>query len=221
MSAKEVLWTDVVKTKPSTYVVKDDTILLKDKKAVAWLASVSNGLNGQEASTFEGKVVRLMQDVDMDEYGFRSFISTFNGVFDGCNHVIANLNDSSNTFCRINEGVIKNLERRGKVAGVYIKDVDYQSCACIAADNMGTIENCRVHYTEMSFISSMQITVGVIAANNYGTIERCYTEGHWIVSGAFSDKSYLGGITAYNSGIIRNCKNSAIIDFHFSIKYLT
>ena len=98
------------------------------------------------------------------------------------------------------------------MAGVYIKDVDYQSCACIAADNMGTIENCRVHYTEMSFISSMQITVGVIAANNYGTIEQCYTEGHWIVSGAFSDKSYLGGITAYNSGIIRNCKNSAIID---------
>ncbi len=212
LSAKDVLWTDVVKTKPSTYVVKNDTILLKDKKAVAWLASVSNGLNGQEASTFEGKVICLMQNVDMNEYGFSSFISTFSGVFDGCNHVISNLNDSSNTFCRINEGVIKNLERRGNVAGVYIKDVDYQSCACIAADNMGTIENCRVHYTEMSFISSVQITVGVIAANNYGTIERSYTEGHWIVSGAFSDKSYLGGIAAYNSGTIRNCKNSAIID---------
>lgn len=205
-------WTDVVVEKPDSYIEWNDTIFLNDSRAVAWVASVSNGINGADSSTFLGKTLFLTRDVNMSEHEFSKFISTFDGVFDGNNHSITSMVDSSCSFCRVNRGEIKNLKRNGGIVGQWIERYSYRSCAMFAVENYGKVRNCSATYTELSYISSIAITVGCMVANNYGVVDGCKIAGKWIVSGNIPENSCFGGIVARNYGVVKNCVNKAIID---------
>ena len=61
-------WKDVVTQQPSGYVLDAyDNVHLYSAEALAWLISVVNGLNGQEADDFNGKKVTLEANVDMND----------------------------------------------------------------------------------------------------------------------------------------------------------
>ncbi len=78
-------------------------------------------------------------------------------------------------------------------------------------ENNGTIQN--IHFTNVNMQTELsgEVTQGIaytaaIVGKNKGIIERCSVEGRLnsTVSGAMF-QSFVGGIAAYNSGIIRNC----------------
>lgn len=205
-------WTDVIVAKPDSYIERNDTIFLNDNRAVAWVASVSNGLNGARKSTFAGKTIFLVRDVNMAEHTFPMFISTFEGVFDGNGKSITSMVDSSCTFCKVNKGVIKNLKRNDGVIGQWVEQYKDNSFSSFVVDNYGTVQNCSATFSEMSYISSSEISVGCVVANNYGVVDGCRIGGKWILSGNVLDNSYYGGIVSYNYGTVKNCVNKATID---------
>ena len=212
VSAVADSWTDVIVSKPDSYIERNDTIFLNDNRAVAWIASVSNGLNGAKKSTFAGKTLFLVRDVNMSEHSFPSFISTLEGVFDGNEKNITSLVDSSCTFCKVNKGVLKNLKRKDGVIGQVVERYKNKSFSSFVVDNYGTVRNCSATFSEMSYISSSEISVGCIVANNYGEVDGCRIGGKWIVSGNVLNNSYYGGIVSYNYGTVKNCVNKATID---------
>lgn len=93
----ELFWTDIVTERPESYVEDaNGNVHLYSAEALAWLISVTNGINGQEADNFEGKVVTLEDNVNMAAalwvpISGRTGVSPFKGRFDGISHVIDSL----------------------------------------------------------------------------------------------------------------------------------
>ena len=84
-------WTDVITIQPEGYIEDaDGNVYISSAEGLAWLSSVVNGLNGQIANDFDGKIVTLMHDVDMGEYKWKA-MSEFSGTFDGEGHAISGL----------------------------------------------------------------------------------------------------------------------------------
>ena len=90
-------WTDLVTEQPEGYVVDvNGDVHLHSAEALAWLCSVTNGLNGQEADDFNGKKVTLEANVDMSEAIWASLSGeksapAFRGTIDGNGHIIDGL----------------------------------------------------------------------------------------------------------------------------------
>ena len=90
-------WTDLVTEQPEGYVVDENgDVHLYSAEALAWLISVTNGLNGQEMDDFQGKTISLESNVDMSAaiwtpISNRLDMPPFKGSFDGKKHVIDGL----------------------------------------------------------------------------------------------------------------------------------
>ena len=94
----EQYWVDIVTEQPEGYVVDaNDDVHLYSAEALAWLCSVSNGLNGQEADDFEGRTISLEENIDLSAAlwlpiaGKVDVSAVFRGIFDGKEHVIDGL----------------------------------------------------------------------------------------------------------------------------------
>ena len=87
-------WADVVTEKPEGYVMDvDGNVEIFTPEGLAWLSCVVNGLNGCEPDNFNGRTVRLMADLNLEEiYGLMNLVPIgnrehrFMGSFDGQNH---------------------------------------------------------------------------------------------------------------------------------------
>lgn len=101
-------WKDVVTSRPAGYRVDiNGDVTIDNAEGLAWLASVVNGWNGQNADDFHGKTVRLSDDIDigahlwspigMANMAASSYPGCFRGTFDGMGHIIRgiNLNEAS------------------------------------------------------------------------------------------------------------------------------
>ena len=91
----EQYWTDIVTEQPEGYIVDSNgDVHIQSAEGLAWLCSVTNGLNGQEATDFEGKEIILEADVDMSKAVWTSICcgaSSFKGTFNGMEHIIDGL----------------------------------------------------------------------------------------------------------------------------------
>ena len=149
----------------------------------------------------------------------------FDGVFDGGNHTISNLQINTDAtyqglFGYVKAGTVKNLKVSGKV-----KSGSYSGIIC--GRNDALIENCSVtgsiegmgdktsntggivgYGNNISNCINDASVVGVsytggIAGTSTGTVKNC--ESHMGLSGS---ASYVGGIVGYQeSGYIYNCAN--------------
>lgn len=102
----ENYWYDIVTSQPDGYDVDDNgDIHIYTAEALAWLISVSNGLNGATQDSFEGKTITLEADVDISRGIWTSIGQTneppeppapgkdddefyFEGTFNGKGHTI-------------------------------------------------------------------------------------------------------------------------------------
>ncbi|MBR3700094.1 MAG: T9SS type A sorting domain-containing protein [Bacteroidales bacterium] len=88
-------WTDIVTEQPEGYAIEaNGDVHIYSAEGLAWLCSVTNGLNGQEADDFEGKVIILETNVDMSQAIWTSICcgsTAFKGTFNGKEHVIDGL----------------------------------------------------------------------------------------------------------------------------------
>ncbi|MBR5391225.1 MAG: dockerin type I repeat-containing protein [Clostridia bacterium] len=169
----------------------------------------------------------------MAEYGVSSNlgwdIGGFYANFNGKGHVISGLgflrpNNINMALIPQNEGVIKNLTLVADETITVAAQYDYDdgssftvsSLALLAANNMGTIDNCHVIATVDSMIQGMapnnmqvpSVFVGLIAANNYGGIIRgCSVQSdiqQESASGANTSIGFICGSNGYGSAI-SNC----------------
>lgn len=189
----EQYWVDIVTEQPEGYVVDENgDVHIYSAEALAWLSSVSNGLNGQQADDFEGKMVTLEANVDMSAAIWTSIAQgelgdttpdrlRFSGTLDGNGFVISGItlykkDQKSNSFL-------------GTLEGARIEDVVLRHAYAEESNaNDGKL------FISADFVEGPRTTV----------IDRCFVEFDEIVKDAiFRDNTALFGY--YNNGIIRNC----------------
>ncbi|MDR1905520.1 MAG: hypothetical protein LBQ27_01190, partial [Clostridiales bacterium] len=149
--------------------------------SAAQLKTLADNVNG--GNTYEGKYIKLMDDIDLSAYGaafdggmgwtlIGNTLNSFDGLFDGNNHTVSNL---------------------------YINHPNEESIGLFGFIGWsGEVKNLGI----TSGSVSDGLYVGGIAGYNYGTIENCYNTGD--VSG----NNYVGGIAGVNYDTIENCYNT-------------
>ena len=148
--------------------------------------------------------VELEADIDLSGVSFDG-IPTFSGIFDGNGHTVSGLliegEGSVKGFFRYltESAVVRNLKITGAVTPTGSKN----TVGGIAGENRGIIENCSFDGT----VTGADV-VGGIAGNNKlsGIISGCRIYGEVV------GNHFIGGAAGENSGVIRNCKNNALIN---------
>ena len=183
-----------------------------------------NGGNG-----YAGKTVKLTADLDLSSEANWKPIGnlvaypsqSFNGIFDGGNHVISNLTVNDNTpnhavaalFGSVVNGTVKNLT----VKNVNIQSTHYAAGIVAYTSNGPTIENCKViggtikstpEIINGSYDNGDKVGGIMGYATAGSTINNCWVEGVTITG--YRD---LGGIAGYSNGSVTNntVKNVTIV----------
>lgn len=148
--------------------------------------------------------VSLEADLDLGGAEFGG-VPVFCGTFLGNGHSIRGLVLKSAGSA---QGLFRYLTKTALVEALHIEGlvVPEGSAARIgslAGSNEGTVRDCSFTGT----VSGSEHIGGLVGINSVsGIIEDCAAEGH--VSG----NHFVGGIAGTNSGVIRNCKNDALVN---------
>lgn len=207
VSKSEKLWTDIVTSRPDSYVETTGAdgktiITLKDEKALAWLASVAAGYNGATQSSFENTEVILDTDVDMSAHVW-SGIPEFYGLFNGQQHSIIGLriNDNSpNGF-----SLVDTLRKEGEIKDLRLENVSIDvnaelGVASFVSWNFGVLKNCSTD----GFVQAYYPAGGLVGHNS-GEILSCKNSATVAAVGS------VGGIANYNYNLIADCVNEGTL----------
>ncbi len=177
-------WTEVVTSQPEGYNVDaQGNVYVSTAEGLAWLSSVSNGLNGVQFNEFGfvGKNIEIMEDIDLSDYRWISIASSWTTVLRGCdingnNHIITGL------YCN-------ELE-------------DYQGLfGCVTGGTISdlTLNQCNVYGENRS---------GGLVGEAYVDIKNCSVSGNvygidyvggvvgWYQDGNIVNSSFVGDVTA-------------------------
>ncbi|MBR6659299.1 MAG: hypothetical protein IKL19_04395 [Paludibacteraceae bacterium] len=225
---KNSLWTDIVTSRPDSYVETTDAdgktiITLKDEEALAWLASVAGGYNGATQSSFENTEVVLSASVNMSAYVW-SCIPNFNGYFNGNKKSVTGLRIANNTPNGF--AFIKNLQSSGEIRNLNFKKSDLNlievksktAIALVVENNYGLIQNCSNSGNLYASTSYLSVRLAGIVAVNYGTVLNCSNEGTVVLDYSECTPTYVdyqatAGIVAWlkDNSVISDCMNLATI----------
>ena len=230
-------WKDVVTSQPAGYTVNDSIITISSAEGLAWLISCANGINGQTATNFAGKIVNLTCNVDINANKWTP-INNFAGTLCGNGHSIKGIliDNASSTgvgFIKTLSGTIRNLgleggsvtgkNQVGAFAGTLsggMIDSCYSTVPVESTANSSTDGICgglvgmgsgtiRNSYAAANVKSSSN-TVGGLMGQCNATIENCYYVGE-----VTSSTGFCGGIagTIINgTGHITNCYAAGRVD---------
>lgn len=207
VSKSEKHWTDIVTSRPDSYVETTGsdgktTITLKDEKALAWLASVAAGYNGATQSSFENTEVVLDADVDMSAHVW-SGIKEFYGSLHGQGNSIIGLrinDDTPNGF-----SLIDTLRKEGEIKDLRLEDVSIDvnaevGVASFVSWNFGVLKNC----SSDGFVQAYYPAGGLVGHNS-GEILSCKNSATVAAVGS------VGGIANYNYNLIADCVNEGTL----------
>lgn len=207
VSKSEKNWTDIVTSRPDSYVETTGsdgktTITLKDEKALAWLASVAAGYNGATQSSFENTEVILDTDVDMSAHVW-SGIKEFYGSLHGQGNSIIGLrinDDSPNGF-----SLIDTLRKEGEIKDLRLENVSIDvnaevGVASFVSWNFGVLKNC----SSDGFVQAYYPAGGLVGHNS-GEILSCKNSATVAAVGS------VGGIANYNYNLIADCVNEGTL----------
>lgn len=215
-------WTDVVTSKPEGYKESGDTIYISTAEGLSWLSSVSNGLNGNAATDFDGKCVVLLDNLDLSDYEWYPIgsVKGFAGTFNGNGRFLRGLVITKRTGRYValfvkNTGVIENLSMRNSNVSVKITTDVCDLAALVSVNSEGAVvRNCENDgLVELISANTAGCNVGGIAAYNYGTVDACVNKGTVIFDYAncfnFCDYQATGGVVGWTkeTGLISNCMN--------------
>lgn len=215
-------WTDVVTSKPEGYKESGDTIYISTAEGFSWLSSVSNGLNGNAATDFDGKCVVLLDNLDISDYEWYPIgsVKGFAGTFNGNGRFLRGLVITKRTGRYValfvkNTGVIENLSMRNSNVSVKITTDACDLAALVSVNSEGAVvRNCENDgLVELISANTAGCNVGGIAAYNYGTVDACVNKGTVIFDYAncfnFCDYQATGGVVGWTkeTGLISNCMN--------------
>ena len=193
-------WIDEVTEQPTGYVIDvNGNVEISTVEGLAWLPSVVNGLNGCIPDDFNGRTVRLTNDIDFEAVAKLRFTPIgsrehpFKGTFDGGGHTLDGL------YIGLNQGGISDEETNldfgffGYICHGIVKDITINSGGLANrhlvfgpdyeqyydggmvgfADSLSLVDGCIVKI----FVSSSGMDVnnlgGVVGLNRNSTIRNC------------------------------------------------
>ncbi len=188
-----------------------------------WVADVVNNTTPYTPTLFDGKTVKLMNDIDLKNEEWipigddRSQRTEFHGVFDGQGHTVKNVKITKKTDRddenKSSYGLFGNL--KGTVKNLTVENVSISGApkfigALVGRMNDGLIENCHV---KNSSVECNNWTIGgLVGQLNNGKISGCTVEGTTIKG--YAAVGAIAGI-ALNKGerVIEDCsvKNCTIL----------
>ena len=215
-------WVDQVTEQPLGFVTDaNGDVEISTAEGLAWLPSVVNGLNGCKPKDFDGRIVRLTTDIDLESVAKLRFTPIgsrehpFKGTFDGGGHTLDGLyiglnqggisDEETNLdfgfFGYICHGIVKNIIiNSGGLANrhlVFGPDYEqyYDGGMVGFADSLSLVDGCIVKI----FVSSSGMDVnnlgGVVGLNRNSTIRNCaYVYGNH----AMGAGNHAGGIVFKN-----------------------
>ena len=195
-------WTDVVKEQPAGYLEDaDGNVTISSTEGLVWLSVITNGLHGQESSSFAGKTVVLNADVDLAGYRWNP-TGRFDGTFDGQGHSILNIyvNDANSCglFGMVSLGGIKNVN----MVGGSVTNTEGGSGGLIGcADDCKEITNCHSSVDVYGNGGLGSLCGAVINDDIETIISNCSA------SGTVYGRQSCGGLIGNVNGqvIVRNC----------------
>ena len=206
-----------------TYDEATSTYTIYSARGLKWVADVVNATTPYSATLFDGKTVKLMNDIDLKNEEWipigddRSQRTEFHGTFDGQSHTVKNIKITKKTDRddenKSSYGLFGNL--KGTVKNLTVENVSISGApkfigALVGRMNDGLIENC--HVKESSVECNNWTIGGLVGQLNNGKISRCTVEGTTIKG--YAAVGAIAGI-ALNKGerVIEDCsvKNCIIV----------
>ena len=217
-------WVDTITSQPEGYVVDaEGNVEISSSDGLVWLISSVNGLNGCEPDDFDGRTVRLTNDIDFGEEGMNyqfSPIGTretpFMGTFDGCGNRICNLlmkhRYSYGGACNSDMGVFGYI-RHATVCNITIDSTCYLCDYCENSefcrggivgfvDSLSLVDNCHLH----QLIGHHDYGSGLVGMNRNSIVRNCSVEAY-----SFG-LCYGAGLVSYNystgdftDAVVENC----------------
>ena len=226
---QEEYWSDLVTEQPEGYVVDaNGDVEIYTSEGLAWLISTTRGLNGQEPDNYNGRTIKLKNDIDMSAALWQTLCpeESFQGFFDGEGHEINGLFVSSQggLFFALKNARIENVKLGRFVTNEATTTLAYtmensQINRCSVEREDINVENNLsglVYYVDQnSLISNSMMVTNKIFSANYG-----YATGFaYINEGSIKNCAYIVIDTAYrlfpmmmycNNGVVENCYNYEI-----------
>ena len=162
------LWVDTIVSQPNGYEMDlEGNVEISSPDGMVWLISVVNGLNGYEPNSFEGRTVKLANDIDFGEDGLNYCFSPigtretpFLGTFDGNGHKIHRLLQRYSRYDGINNYYF-DMGVFGYIRHATVKNVTLDSTCRISAscdypdyyrggmvgfaDSLSMVDNIYIH----------------------------------------------------------------------------
>ena len=237
-------WVDTITAQPEGYVTDaEGNVEISSSDGLVWLISAVNGLNGCDPDDFDGRTVRLANDIDFGEVGMDyrfTPIGTretpFTGTFDGQGYRIhrfklsySKYEDTDYLFDMGLFGYIRNA----KVMNVIIDSTStmgstcnfpdyYRGCLVGFADSLSTVDNCHIHCHRIGFDYG-GVLVGM---NRNSAVRNCVFGGRngWY---HYSVGVEGGGLVYYNrseggysDAVVENCYFHGKFDETYQVRYL-
>lgn len=201
-------WTDIVTSQPEGYIEDSDgNVTITSAEGLAWFSSVVNGINVQYNNIFLGKTITLMSDINLSRYKWRpigfDYTYTFQGSFNGNNHVISNMyiNEKHNEVGLFGRVFQPSPVSQTKFKNVVLEKSDINGVSDVGGliglylgndiDPLSLLDNC--HITNVSINGNNYLGAIIGRCENYGdiTIINCSS------SGEIHGKQYIGGLLGY------------------------
>ena len=203
-------WTEAVTSQPDGYSVDaKGNVNISSAEGLAWLASVTAGLNGAIRNDFNGKTINIQSDIDLSNYRWTPIGLNNANLVDctikGNGHTISGLycNELGNY-----QGLIGYMST-GRISNLNISQCRVYGKAFIGglvgSTSYVTINNCSVS----GEVVGMAEVGGIVGRHSAGHIANCFFNGNIISRFEFPDDlivGYAGGICGTpSSDAIMNC----------------
>jgi hypothetical protein len=128
-------------------------------------------------------------------------VHSFDGVYDGCGHVIRNLIINQPQEYAV--GLFGIISKNGRVSNVHVVAsvvIGLGNVGCLVGINRGTIENCSARGIAVAKAALVGLLVG--RNNDSGIIRRCCAIGR----AACPEGEYVGGLVGSNDFTLELCE---------------
>lgn len=203
-------WNEIVTTQPEGYVVEaDGNVSISSAEGLAWLISVVNGENGQDADNMQDKSINLACDVNIGQYKWRT-MHGFGGSFNGNGHLINGLYINETTD---NQGFFANTN------GASIVNVVFENARVIGHNNVATVcgginnelvlSNCKAN----CIVTAYQAAGGIVSSVDNPKIDNCSSSGNVSATfyGAGGIAYQINGNYSVEDTYFRNCYSQSIV----------
>ena len=221
------LWTDTIVSQPEGYTVDaEGNVEISSSDGLVWLISTVNGLNGCDPDDFEGRTVRLANDIDFGEEGWSFCFSPigtretpFMGTFDGDGHKIHHLRQRYSLYDGVNNyyfdmgvfgyirhAIVKNvtLDSTCRLSSTCDYPGYYRGCMVGFADSLSVVDDIYIH-APIAF----QYGSSLVGMNRNSTVRNCACGGRDYEFGSPHEGAAL---VAYNrceggfaDAVVENC----------------